>query len=359
MPVSRLPLLAALLAALALGAMLLLRRPSPPLSGAEGIRAAPAARLPAAAITRLFSPVPVAAPAARRPAFASIHGQLRQLLEVQTGDDETRDRLLQELFAGLTDENVAEILPTLSREELRTAFGAQALERWLQLDPAAAAAWIGGRTDATPRDAALVAGALLPDPAALHAYCDQLPDGAFKENLLTAAGLQILPRDPAEAIALAGRLGPGPAQTNVLETLAYDWTTRDPSAALHWMMGVGDPALRESLVAMGAKAVAVTDPGLAADWLAAGVRSPALFRSTALALTETWVDRAPAAAAAWVARLAPGAARQGAVDVVLRHWLAADPDAARHWILSLPERDGILQALQVAQAEPPTAPPDP
>jgi hypothetical protein len=359
MPAPRLPLLVLALAAVAAGMILLWRHAAPAPAAALRAGSAPLAARISPPAARPPSATPAAAAARAQPAFAPIHGQLRRLLEVQTGDEETRDRLLQELAAELTDENVAAVLRTLSREELRTAFGAQALERWLQLDPAAAADWIGGRTDASPRDAALVAGALLPNAAALNAYCDQLPDGTFKEAVLTDAGLQILPRDPAEAMALARRLGPGPGQTNLLETLAYDWTTRDPTAALNWMMGVHDPALRESLVAMGAKAVAVSDPSLAANWLAAGVQSPEVYRSTALALAETWVDRSPAEAAAWVAQLAPGAARQGAVDVILRHWLATDPDAARRWIAGLPERDGILQALQVAQTQGPAPPSDP
>ncbi len=349
-------LLIGLGAGLAAGGALYLQhssRPAASRSPNPGLAAPPA---PAQGV-RLPPPVPLAP--AYPPQFASVHEALRQLREVQTGDDAAEARVLADLESRLTDANVAEILPGLSREELRTAFGTEALRRWLQLDPLAAAGWIAGRPDATAGDAALVARQLLANPAGLNATSDQLPEGQFRQDLLLEAGREAIARDPAEAASLAQRLGPGPAQTNLLETVAYAWTTKDPDAALAWMMTVTDPALHESLVAMGAKAIAVTDPEMAADWLAEGVKSPELFKATALALAETWAVRSPTDAAAWVSQLPPGESRQAAVNVILRHWLASDPEAAHAWILTLPEKEGILQALRVAQTAPDAPPSDP
>ncbi len=287
---------------------------------------------------------------------ASVHRGLELLRESETGDEEAVAELMAGLSALLTDRNAAGIVRSLSTEELGTSFGLVALGRWLDHDTLAAANWIALRSGATEEQAWLVACKLLDDPARLDGYCDELPDGAWKQNVLNGAGLAVLAQNPNEAIALAQRMNPGPARQNLLETVAYDWTGREPRAALGWIVNVPDPTLRERLLAVGAKAIAANDPDLAVTWLNAAVNSPGILNDTALVLAETWADRNPAAAAQWVARLPESEAREPAVDLVSRRWLQVDPGAATAWIQTLPERDRVLAALA---APPPESPADP
>lgn len=282
---------------------------------------------------------------------AVVHSKLRQLLDAKTGDSDTQDQLMKELVVMLTDENAADIIRSLKSEELLTPFGTAALDRWLSVDLPGAANWIAARSDATEEQAMVVARKMLNDSAALHAYCDQLPEGQWRENILSSAGLDILARDPAEAIKLAQQMTAGAAQTNLLQTVAYDWTHRDPDAALAWILKVTDPTLREGLFAVGAKAIAVTDPDLAAGWLVTAVKSEGVSNETALCIVETWVAQDPAKAAGWVALFPANGPREAAMEIVSRRWLQSDPGAATAWIRELPEREKVLAKLKAEQEE--------
>jgi hypothetical protein len=137
-----------------------------------------------------------------------------------------------------------------------------------------------------------------------------------------------------------------------LQTVAYDWISRDPNPALDWIMGVNDPSLQERLIAAGAKAVAMTDPSLAAGWLVSGVQSEGLLNDTVPNIVEIWAGKDPSEAANWVAQFPDGVSREAAVNIVSSHWLQSDSGAATAWILTLPERDKILTKLISDQAEP-------
>jgi hypothetical protein len=287
---------------------------------------------------------------------ASVHLKLRQLFETKTDDLAGQDQLVKELTAVLTDDNTAVVVKSLSAEELDTPFGLAAFGRWLEVDVSRAADWIAARPDATEDHAWLVARKMLDDTTALHNYCDRLPDTGWKQDVLNGAGLAVLAQDPAEAIALAQRMEVGPARQNLLETVAYDWIGRAPRATLEWIASVEEPALRERLLAVGAKAIAAADPDLAVDWLGAAVKSDGLVNDTALVIAETWAAQNPAAAAGWVAQWSGRGPRASAIEIVSRRWLQADPGAAHVWIQTLPERDKVLVAVN---SPPPESPEDP
>jgi len=287
-------------------------------------------------------------------AGALIHLKLRQWLESQTGDSETQDRLLKEFLAMLTDENAAEIIQSLSHEELTTPLGIAALERWLKVDLAQAADWIAARADATEDQAWLVGRKMLEDPAGLRnlqSYSDQLTNAQWKQQFLEGAGLLALETNPAVVINLAQRMNPDRAQTNLLQTVAYDWISRDPNAALDWIMSVSDPLLREKLIGIGAQAYAATDPRVAADWLISMVKSDGTLNDAVLHVVDAWVAKTPVAAAQWVAGLPVGGTRDAAVDTITRQWLQSDSGAATAWILTLPEKDKVLLRLISDQVE--------
>jgi hypothetical protein len=284
------------------------------------------------------------------------HAKVKQWLVTKTGDAEAQDLLLEEFAALLTDENVAEVMQDLSPQEFDTPFSTKALDRWLKVDPLAAARWIAARADARDEHALTVARQLIERPADLRVYADLLPDGPWKQNVLNHASLELAGKDPAAAVSYAQKMTAGAEQTNALETIAYDWFGRDLTAATTWVKNVDDPALRERLFAVAAKAIAVNDPDLAAGWLVDAVKTEGVLHETALGLIETWADQQPAEAANWVARFSEAGPRQVAIDVLLSHWLKSNPAAANAWIQTLPERDAVLAKLQAEQAERDRAP---
>ncbi|HTZ21910.1 MAG TPA: hypothetical protein VMC06_13585 [Opitutaceae bacterium] len=284
-------------------------------------------------------------------AKAAVHLKLRQWAERKTGDTDTENRLMEELLALLTDDNAAELTQVLSAEERNTPFGLTALERWLKGEPAKAARWIAAQSGTTEPQALLVARALLKNPADMQAYCDGLPDGDWKQSVLKSASLELAGSDPAGAINLARHLNAEAVRTDVLQTVTYDWITHEPRAALDWITRVNDPALREGLYAVGAKAIAATDPDLAAGWLVTAVKSEKILNDTALSIIESWTAQDPAKAAKWVALFPAQGPREAAVNLVVDRWLQSDPNAANAWLLTLPERDKVLARLKAEQDE--------
>jgi hypothetical protein len=252
---------------------------------------------------------------------------------------------LKEFLAMLTDENAAEIIQSLSPEELTTPLGTAALERWLKVDLAQAANWIAANTNATEEQAWLVGRKMLEDPAGfqnLLSYSDQLTNTQWKQQFLEGAGLLVLETNPAVAINLAQRMDAGQSQTSLLQTVTYNWISRDPNAALDWILKVDDPSLREKLIAIGAQAYAATDPRLAADWLTSTVKSDETLNDAVVHVVDIWAAKTPTAAAQWVSALPAGPMRDAAIYTVVSQWLPSDHGdngPAGTWILNLPEED--------------------
>jgi hypothetical protein len=238
----------------------------------------------------------------------------------------------------------------LSAEQLNTPFGQEVLKSWLQTDTAAAAAWIASRPDPSAIQALLVSRQWLAAPDKFEAFCDELPDSDWKQTLLSTAGKEALAGDPAAAAAFAQRMDPGPAQTDALETIAWGWISRNSSAATAWISQIADPGLRESLAAVAARSIALTDPDLAAGWLASSVKTPALLNTTTLSLAEIWVGENPAQAADWSAKIPDPATRQAALNLVAKQWMESDTAAAEAWIRKQPQAPAIIAALEAEQA---------
>ena len=302
-----------------------------------------------------------AAPSARRvddssqislaDAKAAVRLKLREWAERKTGDVDTENRLMEEMLALLTNDNAADLTQVLTAEQRGTPFGLAALERWLRVEPAKAARWMAAQSETTEPQALLVARALLKNTAAVRAYCDEISDGDWKQSVLKNASLELAESDPAGAISLARRLNAEAVRTEVLQTVTYDWITHEPRAALDWIAQINDAALREGLLAVGAKAIAATDPDLAAGWLVTAVKSEKILNETALSIIESWAAQDPAKAAKWVALFPLQGPREAAVNLVVDRWLQSDPNAANAWLLTLPERDKVLARLKAAQDE--------
>lgn len=269
---------------------------------------------------------------------ASLRSKLHQWRESEANDpdnEEDRARLLQEMLAMLTDENVAEIIQSLSAEEMNTPFGTGALHHWMQLDSVMASNWLASRPDTTDEQTFAAANDWVGNRAGLQQYLDRLPDTAWKQGLLGAASSAMSIKDPLEAIRLAEEMNPGDAQTNLLRAVACSWVDTDPVAALDWVAGVKDPSLRERLIASANQSYALTDPFHAATWLISDVKSDGIVKEAALNILGTWVAKNPEQAAKWASQFPEGDTKAAAVKIVSQHWQQTDPAAATAWIRNL------------------------
>ncbi len=258
---------------------------------------------------------------------------------------------MAELLALLTDANAGAIVRELNPAELQSEFGTAALVRWLRVDARDGSAWLVSHGGPTGEQAAIIGRSLVGSPANVLTLSDALPDGPWKQAMLSGAALQAADRDPRVAIDLAQRMPSGDDRSNAFETIAYAWAVADPVAAGKWIETVTDPLLRQRLLATGAKALASSDPDLAATWLVSAVKSGAVLNDTALTIVDAWTAKDPAAAAAWVQEFPAQAPRQEAIQLVLQRWQKSNPDAANAWLSGLPDRAAVVAQLEANATE--------
>jgi len=280
---------------------------------------------------------------ARHQAQADILARFREKLRQWQleSDPAARSGLMDELLALMTADNADELVQSLSPDELDAAAGNAVLERWLTVDPDAAADWLAARFSNNGPSATLVAREFLKTPDGFKAYCDRLPDGEWKQAVLGAAGAEMASQNPAEAVALAQQMKPGNAQAGLLQSAAFAWGRQDPTAAMAQLEQVADPDLREAMMASAAKGCAETDPARAADWLVASVKSEGLLNEAAVYIVRSWAANEPQAAADWVSRFPAGPVRDQALENLICQWTSSDYSAAAAWVMQLP--DGPLR----------------
>lgn len=282
---------------------------------------------------------------------ALIRLRLTQWSQTKTEDEASRERLLEAMKSLLTNENAAELTKMLSEDELSCPFGLLAYERWLQTTPLEAAQWISGRAGATDLQARLVAHQLLTDEKALRTYSESLPDTVWKQTFLGEASMIAVTNNPPQAVALARQMKSGKEQTNAVETVIYDWATRDLAGAIGSVNAITDPALHEKALVMTAKAIAMGDPDLGAQWLSSAVKSDGALKETAQSIVEIWAQKSPDDAAKWLSHSTSVEVRADAVNALARAWIKTDPAAARAWITTLPEHERVESMLKEDQAE--------
>jgi hypothetical protein len=288
-----------------------------------------------AAFPSLTVPQPVS-PLARTLSLLHVRLRLYKDSEINDPDDEDgRENSLRAMLAMLTDENVAEVIQSLSADELNSPFGSGALRHWMQVDPVTASNWLAARPETTPDQTLTVAENWAANKDGLNQYLDQLPDTPWKQSLMQDASTSILFQDPNEAVKLAQEMKPGPGQTNLMVAVANGWVSKDPNAALDWINSVSDPAMREQLIASAAQSYAVTDPAQAADWLVQQVNSGPIVKDAVLNILQTWVSTDPAGAANWAAQFPDGSVKASAIEIVANHWQQTDPAAATAWMQNL------------------------
>ena len=270
--------------------------------------------------------------------MALLHAKLSQWREAEengSDDQEAQDQLTQQMLDLVTDQNVAEIVQSLSGAEMNTPFATGALHHWMREGPLDVTTWLASRPETTDAQTLAVADDWVGHRAGLQECLDQLPDTAWKQNFLSDLSLEMSVKDPQDAIQVAQEMNPGQAQTSSLQVVATNWVGADPQAALAWVSSVQDPSLREPLITSAAQSYALTDPAQAATWLVSEVKSPELVKNAALNILKTWVVKDPAQAANWAGQFPEGATKAAAVQIVAQRWQQTDHAAAAAWIQSL------------------------
>lgn len=252
---------------------------------------------------------------------------------------------MKEMLAMLTDENVAEVIQSLSPEEMTTEFGIAALGRWMKADPAAASNWLAVQPDATEEQTTAVAEGWIGNRDGMKQYLGQLPDTAWKQSFIETVGAQTMVRDPRLSVEMALQMKPGEAQNNLLKAIVCAWMESNPQATRNWIASVKDSNLSDQLVASAAQSYALTDPVQAATWLVSDVKSEEVVEKATLNILSSWLIKDAQGAANWVAQFPNGYTKAKAIQKVTTRWRLTDPAATEAWLQQLQELKPTEQNL--------------
>jgi hypothetical protein len=192
-------------------------------------------------------------------------------------------------------------------------------DAWATRDPAGAAAGLGQLKDVNQRRNALYAvmnqwGQR--DPAGALAWARQVPEPGMRLEAMRHVFGQMGGRDPEQALAMASDL-PKHQQVQMHKAVLGGWAQSDPEAAEKWIMGRTDKIEQQQMI------LAAVDY---LDWMA------------------------PDRAGAMLTKLAPGSARDQALQNLVRNWSWNDAAGARDFTQSLPEAEQKRLHATVAEA---------
>ncbi|MBC8096891.1 MAG: hypothetical protein H7Y43_13880 [Akkermansiaceae bacterium] len=251
---------------------------------------------------------------------------------------EIKERLLKNLMDSLTSSNAVATVQSLPAELLDSPFGIAALNLWVESDRKAAADWMATRPVSTGAIAATIAHDWwLSEREEFQTYCDQLPDGEWKQKILGVASYESLASVPMEAIAWARQMAPGDQQAGLLQAATAAWTRDDPEGALEWLAQINDPQLLENLIGAATIGYAEIDPRAAAEWLVQSVQSEEVLKLALRGIVQAWAVKEPAAVGEWVAQFPQGPEQQIGLENLLNTWGANDVAGAVAWVAALPK----------------------
>jgi hypothetical protein len=187
-------------------------------------------------------------------------------------------------------------------------------------------------------------------------------------------------RDPSGAAASVAEVKDPAMRRQAIGAVVYRWGERDPQSALSWVKGLSEPGIRleamrglfgqlgtrspqlalelaaelprHQQVQMQKELVggwARTDPEAAEKWVLSRT-DPVEQQQMILSVTNFLDWMAPDRAAAMLEKLAPGTARDNALQNLIRSWGWSDPAGAREFAATLPEADRQRLHATVAEA---------
>lgn len=217
---------------------------------------------------------------------------------------------------------------------------------WMQNDPAAALAFIGGIADdevrrSTWSGAFLAANGGILDPLRQPEMVAQIPsaDRAYVVARLFSRYETPTPGQspymsgtsetrPELVAQLLQEAPPSPDLTRAAGFAALKWGEADPTAALAWAESVAAPAARAAAHAGAIDGWAYHDPLSAAAWLAEKPAGPERDAAT-LPLVRRLANSDPASAWEWAAAVGDAGLQSEARISALKAWSGQAPDEAR------------------------------
>ncbi|MBC8094321.1 MAG: hypothetical protein H7Y43_00785 [Akkermansiaceae bacterium] len=251
-------------------------------------------------------------------------------------DSNRREQLWASFLAGFTPEEIPSalfLLDDLHEPELYTELQQRLMQHWAKTDIQKASAWAMALPEGALREQTLEQVAITwaeLDLKATEQWAKQLPEADRNKTWFTIA-TEAIRSQPVEAVRLAGELPPSDARIDLFCRAAGEWAASDSRAAADWAAKIFEPVFREQVIAKVVVTWSEKDPISAATFALDEMPAGKLQSDTVVAIVQRWAQKAPEAAASWVAQFPPGAVREAAVENLYAQWFQTDAVRAAQW----------------------------
>lgn len=261
-------------------------------------------------------------------------------------DPQLREERLRELAAWLDATNALEIVQALPPQWMGYVFAAPSFRAKLLADPQATLDWMGQNTNVQSQLLTFLSDWQQKNPDEMQQSLANLPDGEWKQKVLSTAVNEALSRDPATAIAIASQMQSGSAQTEWLSMATTEWAKQNPAAAAQWANQIASSDLRDRLLASVIRGTAENDPQQALDFLAQFQMTDTAFNQSVANAAWTFALKDSDATANWISGLPESQTQQIALENLMAVWGGHQPEAATEWVEGLPQGTFRSQAAR-------------
>jgi hypothetical protein len=262
------------------------------------------------------------------------------LAKLQEWDDDDRPDLreqrIRELAALLEGTNAWDIIADVPANLMGYIFAVPSVRQRLMSDPVAALDWMSLHPNVQPQLQTFLHDWRQSDKNAMQQTISALPDGPWKEQVVTAAANEALTTDPESAVGLAMQMDAAPQQNPWLNMAMTEWAKQDPYAAAQRANQAGDVTLQQQLFKDVTVGLAGSNPQQAADFAMQFITNGKTLNDSMGEIAWAWALQDPASASAWLAQLPGGDAQQSALQNLMEVWGNHDPSAATTWVENLP-----------------------
>jgi hypothetical protein len=267
------------------------------------------------------------------------------LAQLQAWDDddqpELREQRLRDLAALLGGTNAWDIIADVPANLMGYVFAVPSVRERMMSDPAAALDWISQHPNVQSQLQTFLHDWSQSDRNTMQQTISGLPEGPWRERVVTAAANEALTTDPASAVGLAMQMEVAPQQNPWLDMAMTEWAKQDPYAAAQRANQASNVNLQQQLFADVTVGLAGSNPQAAAEFAQQFITDGKTLNDSMGGIAWAWALQDPESAGTWLARLPGGDAQQSALKNLMEVWGNHDPNAATTWVESLP--DGPLQ----------------
>ena len=289
-----------------------------------------------------------AASAVDEPAPATVKSRFAAAIEAIEAEADTaqREAEMERFATGLARADWPEalrFLQTRAGSKPSRSLFARLVRRWAESEPRAAADWVRSESQGDLRRDAIKTVALLwagQNVADAFAWVRQFPEEGDRETGLASLAYELARAEPVKALAVAMELPANAVQEDLIRHATSQLAATEPDVAAWWANQIKDPSLRRRVLGNITAIWGESDPVAAATFAAKALEPGKPQDDAVVGIVQSWVQKKPEEAAAWVASFPAGALRDTSLENVAKLWADQNVEGAGRWLNSLAAGSG-------------------